>query len=245
MQYWSALAIINQIAGELGMTKVQSLFNPDTTEAEQSSQLLAALQSAGNELLLYYPFEEFRKEWSFSLIADQGSYDLPPGWAYFIDQTQWDRTNHWPLLGPKSAAEWAWLKGGLLASFPRMRYRVMGNKFQVWPVPQTGSEYTLAMEFMSDNWVQSANSPDQTPDAAMVAADGDICWYHPWLLIKFTKLKWSQLKGINEAAAQADFQRIWDSLKGKDVGAPVLSLAPVQTPFFIGPWSVPDGSWNT
>lgn len=244
MQYWTALAIINQIAGELGMTKVQTLYNPDTTEAEQSSQLLAALQSAGNELLLYYPFEEFRKEWAFQLIADQGAYDLPPGWSYFIDQTQWDRTNHWPLLGPKSAAEWAWLKGGLLASFPRMRYRVMGNKFQIWPIPASNSEFNLAMEYMSDNWVQNTNSQDGLPNAALVNNDGDICWYHPWLLIKFTKLKWSQLKGINVPSAQADFQRIWDSLKGKDVGAPVLSLTPQQTPFLIGPWSIPDGSWN-
>lgn len=244
MQYWSALAIINQIAGELGMNKVQTLFNPDATEAEQSSQLLAALQSAGNELLLYYPFEEFKKEWAFQLVAGEGSYAMPSDWSYFIDQTQWDRTNHWPLLGPKSPAEWAWLKGGLLASFPRMRYRVMGNKFQIWPVPESNSEFNLAMEYMSDNWVQNTDSQDQLPNAALVANDGDICWYHPWLLIKFTKLKWCQLKGINETAAAGDFQRIWETLKGKDVGAPVLSLVPQQTPFFIGPWSIPDGSWN-
>jgi hypothetical protein len=139
MQYWSALQIVNQVAGEVGLSKVVTLFAPDDVNSVQSNQLLAALNSAGNELLLYYPWEQFSKEFAVDLVAGQGSYALPPDWAYFIDQTQWDQTNHWPLLGPKSAAEWAWLKGGLLASFPRMRYRVMGNKFEVWPVPQSNS----------------------------------------------------------------------------------------------------------
>ena len=244
MQYWPALQIVNQVAGETGQTQVQTLFNPDDLTNTQNAQLLAALQSAGNELMLYYPWEQFHKELVIDLVADVGAYDLPGDWAYFIDQTQWDRTNHWPLLGPKSPAEWAWLKGGLLASFPRMRYRVMGNKIEFWPTPASNSEFHMAMEYVSGNWVQTTTATDGKPDAALVKADGDICWYHPWLMVKYTKLKWLQLKGFDQAAAQADFQRMWESLRGKDTGAQVLSLVPQQTPFFIGPWSIPDGNWN-
>jgi len=242
MQYWPALQIVNQVAGEVGLAKVQTLFGPDDANVVQNNQLLAALNSAGNELGLYYPWEQFRKEWLVQLELDKGAYDLPPGWSYFIDQTQWDRTNHWPLLGPKSAAEWAWLKGGLLASFPRMRYRVMNNKLEVWPIPASNSLWQISMEYVSDNWVQGAGS--QVPNQSMIIADGDVVWYHPWLMVKYTKLKWLQLKGFPETAAQNDFQRMYESLKGKDVGAPVLSLTPQRTPFFIGPWSVPDGNWN-
>ena len=244
MDYWPALQIINQVAGEVGLAKVQTLFAPDDQNIVQSNQLLAALNSAGNELGFYYPWEQFRKEWAFTLVDGQGSYPLPPGWSYFVDQTQWDRTNHWPLLGPKSAAEWAWLKGGLLASFPRTRYRVMGNKLEVFPVPASNSEFTLAMEYVSDNWVQNTDSTDQKPNANMVKADGDIVWFQPWLMVKYTKLKWMQLKNFPADAAQADFSRMFESLRGKDVGAQVLSLVPMKTPFFIGPWSVPDGNWN-
>jgi hypothetical protein len=100
------------------------------------------------------------------------------------------------------------------------------------------------MEYVSGNWVQNTNSTDQKPNAAMVMADGDIVWYHPWLMVKYTKLKWMELKGFDSAPAASDFKRMYDSLMGKDVGAQVLSLVPQQTPFFLGPWSLPDGNWN-
>ena len=241
MQYWPALQIVNQVAGETGQTQVQTLFNPDDQSNTQNQQILAALQSAGNELLMYYPWEQFHKELAISLIAGQGGYDLPADWAYFIDQTQWDRTNRWPLLGPKSPAEWAYVKGGMLASFPRTRYRVMGNKIEFWP---NNTTFDIAMDYVSCNWVQTTAATDGKPDAALVKADGDTVWYHPWLMVKYTKLKWMQLKGFDPAAAASDFQRMWEALKGKDTGAQVLSLVNQQAPFFIGPWSVPEGNWN-
>jgi hypothetical protein len=99
------------------------------------------------------------------------------------------------------------------------------------------------MEYVSNWWVSGAGFVEPTTD--YVVADGDTLWYNPWLLVKFTKLKWFELKGFPQAAsAGADFQRMFDSLVGKDVGAQVLSLVPQKTPFFIGPWSVPDGNWN-
>ena len=52
-QYWKALDVINQIAGELGLPKAQSLVGEGTV---QTTQLLALLNSAGNELLNYYPW---------------------------------------------------------------------------------------------------------------------------------------------------------------------------------------------
>lgn len=242
MQYWSAYDIIKQLAGELGLTVENTITKADDV---QGQQLLAALNAAGNELNIIYPWEQFLKEWTVQTEVDKGSYDLPVDWKYFLDQTQWDRTNRWPLLGPKSPAEWAWLKGGLLATFPRMRYRVVGNKFTIWPIPESSSTtFLLAMEYVSGNWVQNSESTDQTPNAAMVKNDGDIIWYDPWAAIKFAKLKFYQLKGFDTTAVQADFLRVYESLKGKDSGAQVLSLVPIRTPFFIGPWSVPDGNWN-
>jgi len=242
MEYWPALQLINQVAGEVGLPKVVTLVDPESNEAVQINQLLAAVNSAGNELNMYYPWEQFHKEFKITLVAGEDKYPLPPDWAYFIDQTQWDTTNHWPLLGPKSAAEWAWLKGGLLASFPRMRYRVMDNKFNIFPTPTGDSLWELSMEYVSDRWVIGAGTPDA--NATMVVADGDVILYNPWLMVKYTKLKWMQLKGFDSSAAAGDFQRMYEALKGKDVGAPVLSLVPQKTPFFIGPWSIPDGNWN-
>jgi len=238
--YWSALRIINQIAGELGLSQYTTVVATDNV---QSTQLLALLNSSGNELMLYYPWEQFKGELTFNTVDSQGSYDLPDDYNYFTDQTQWDRTNHWPLLGPKSAQEWAWLKGGLIASAPRTRFRVYDNKFWIWPVPAVGhSPLNLSMEYISKNWILGGASQDTPAD--MIALDTDLLKYNPWLLVKYTKMKFYELKGFDTTATQSDFLRVFNSLTGKDVGAPILSLARVNTTQLVGPWSVPDGSWN-
>ena len=239
VQYWTALDVLKQVAGELGLPRPASITG---IEDVQSIQLLSLLNSGGNELLMYYPWEQFTKDWVFQTVVDQGAYPLPDDWAYFRDQTQWDRTNHWPLLGPKSPQEWAWLKGALVAALPRQRFRVADNTLLIWPVPAAGatpSIVTMAMEYVSHNWVEGVGGPQD-----MIISDGDILRYNPWMLIKFVKFKFYELKGFPTTGVNADFMRIFNSLTGKDVGAKILSLSPQITSQYLGPWSVPDGSWN-
>lgn len=231
--YWSALDIIKQVTAELGLVQPQALPATDIG----TIQMVAFLNKTGNDLLIFYPWEQFIKQWEFPTIPTQDSYELPTDWKYFTDQTQWDRTNHWPLLGPKSPQEWAWLKGGLLAAAPRMRYRVYQDKFWLHPVP--GAAFNLAMEYIQKHWVLNEGNP-----ASLVVNGGDIVQYDPWLVITYMKLKFYELKGFDTTAMVGDFMRMFNSLTGKDKGAPKLSLAPRYPPLFIGPWSIPDGSWD-
>jgi hypothetical protein len=236
--YWSALEVLKQVAGELGLPRPATITG---IEDVQSIQLLSLLNSAGNELMLYYPWMQFSKEWEFQTVPDQGDYPLPDDWSYFRDQTQWDRTDHWPLLGPKSPQEWAWLKGSLVAALPRQRFRVADNLFKLWPVPGTPA-VTMAMEYVTKLWVKKSTEPVSFAD--MITSDGDILLYNQWLLIKFVKFKFYELKGFPTTGVQADFMRVFNSLTGKDVGAKILSLSPRYTSQYLGPWSVPDGSWQ-
>jgi hypothetical protein len=237
-QYWSALQVLKQTAGELGLPQLNTITG---IEDVQAIQLLSLLNSGGNELQLYYPWAQFAKEWNFANDSPTGEYELPDDWNYFRDQTQWDRTDHWPLLGPKSPQEWAWLKGSLVAALPRQRYRVANDKLMIWPVPDVAQPaQQFSMEYIQKNWVLT----DGTTPASMIVKDGDILMYNPWLLIKFVKFKFYELKGFSTVGVQADFMRVYDSLTGKDVGGRILSLSPRATSQYIGPWSVPDGSWN-
>lgn len=238
--YWTALQVLTQVAGELGLTRPASIISATDV---QSNQLLALLNSGGNELQTYYPWEQFAKEWNFTTVPDQPGYDVPDDYNYFTDQTQWDRTNHWPLLGPKSPQEWAWLKGSLVAQLPRIRYRVQNNELKLWPV-LTGSTpaVNLSMEYISKYWVSVDAGSD--PTKTMIDADEDVLHYNPWLLVKFVKFKFYELKGFDTTGTSGDFMRVYNSLIGKDVGGAILSLAPQSIPPMLGPWSVPDGSWN-
>jgi hypothetical protein len=236
MAYWPALQIIQQVAAELGLPRPETIV---ATTDVQINQLVALANASGNELILYYTWEQFIKEWTWTTVDGQESYDVPEDYLYFTDQTQWDQTNHWPLLGPKSPQEWAWLKGGLLAAAPRMRYRVYQNQFWLWPVP-SATPFDMSMEYVIKNWVLH-----DAAETDLIVADGDEVMYHPWLFMKFLKLKFYQLKGFDTTSTEADFMRLFMSLSGKSKGAPVLSLAPLAPPLFIGPWSIPDGSWDT
>lgn len=241
-QYWTALAVLNQVAGELGLPKVVSVTGMTDI---QSVQLLSLLNSGGNELMLYYPWEQFTKEWAFTTELGVTDYDLPDDYNYFVDQTQWDRTNHWPLLGPKSPQEWAWLKGSLVAPLPRLRYRIADNKFKIYPGPNPAGSppsFDLAMEYIGKNWVITEGDD---PNVDMIATSNDVLLYNPWLLIKFVKFKFYELKGFNTAGVNGDFMRVFNNLTGKDTGGAKLSLSGTPAPVgYIGPWSVPDGSWN-
>ena len=235
MQYWSALDLGKQIAGELGLPIPSSVV--DNTDV-QAIQILSLMNSSGAELELYYPWEQFKKDYAPVLVGGTADYPLPIDWRYAVNQTQWDRTNHWPLLGPKSPQEWAWLKGSFVAALPRIRYRIQNGQFKLYPTP--GQSYDIHMEYVSSYWV-GANQT--TPSKEKVTTDGDIVFYDPWLMVKFVKMKFYELKGFPTNAVQADFMRVFNSLTGADTGAEVINLNPNATSPFIGPYSVPDGSW--
>jgi len=237
--YWSAIRILQQTAGELGLPQIPTITGLSDV---QSVQLLSLLNAAGNELLMYYPWEQLANEWTFTTVENQTDYDLPTDYKYFTDQTQWDRTNRWPLLGPKSPQEWAWLKGSLVAALPRMRFRVQDDKFKLFPRPGA-TPFTMAMEYIKCNWL-STTSGGVTTETDMITQDGDTLFYDPWLLIKFVKFKFYELKGFDTTGVNADFMRVFNSLTGKDTGAKILSLSPQIQTQYLGPWSVPDGSWN-
>lgn len=235
MSYWTALQVVRQAAGELGLP-LPTVVTGSTDI--QAIQLLSLLNSAGNELMLYYPWEQFRKEWVLPTVDGQSEYDLPDDYNYLVDQTQWDGTNHWPLLGPKSSQEWAYLKNSLVAALPRLRYRIVGNKLVLFPTPD--AVYSLSFEYVRKYWVD----PAVGADTDMITADADYLLYNPWLLVKYIKFKLFELKGLPTAGPSTDFMRVFNSLTGKDVGASVLSLSPQTTSQFIGAQSIPDGSWN-
>jgi hypothetical protein len=239
-EYWNASAILAQTAGELGLPQLATIASVTDVQA---IQLVSLLNAAGNDLLLFYPWQQFSKEWTFNtstLDPVTGDIDLPTDWSYFRDQTQWDRSNHWPLLGPKSPQEWAWLKGSLVAALPRQRYRVADGKFKLWPIP--ADPYSdMAMEYVSQHWV--IQSSGLTP-ASMVIADADEVLYNPWLMVKFLKLKFYELKGFPTDGVRGDFMRLYNSLTGKDVGGAILSLAPRPVSQFLDYRSIPDGNWG-
>ena len=246
----NVLWIVQQAMAELGLPQpVQAAASQD----ELVRQFVALLNRCGYELVQGYPWEQLDKEWVFDTVQGQNEYALPDDWSYFLDQTQWDRTNHWPLLGPKTAQEWQWLKGGILSSGPRLRYRIWKGLFNIFPMPvdqnspssnNTGvaAPWHLAMEYISSHWLRDSNQPNVT--YPLVHADTDICLLDPWVVTSFLKLKFREAKGLDTTAFQADFINMFWSRTGKNKGGQMLTLSPRPRTMLIGINNIPDGSWN-
>lgn len=86
-----------------------------------------------------------------SFQFSQVAYDLPSDWLSEIPQTEWDRTNRWPLLGPQSPQDWQSFKSGIVYAGPRKRFRIQENQILINPPPPNGLLFSL--EYISNGWV--------------------------------------------------------------------------------------------
>ncbi len=68
-----------------------------------------------------------------AIVFSQTKYSMPVDYDRQIDKTHWDKTQHWSMLGPETAQQWEWLTSGYISSGPRVRYRIFGGTFQIWP----------------------------------------------------------------------------------------------------------------
>lgn len=172
------------------------------------------------------------------LTFTQTIYDLPSDWDRQVNRTHWDRTNHWEMVGPKSAQEWQWLKGGIVATGPRVRYRILGGKFQIWPVEVMTSQ--LAYEYISKYWVYGTGQT--LPNKAYFSADDDTCIFRDRLMIAGLKYKFWEVKGLDTTDFMRDYMTELQKAQAQDHGAPTLSLAPMMDTVLISPLNIPDGN---
>ena len=170
----------------------------------------------------------------------QVNYAMPSDYQRMVNKTQYNKSNRWSVIGPKDAQEWQWLKASYVTTGPRMRFRIAGNKFVVWPMPT--AQVILGFEYQSGSWVVAADGSYKTK----FSADTDTSIFPDRLLVLGTKLKYFQIKGFDTASLQADFAREVSKFKAQDAGADTLSLAPKYPNVLLTQNNLPDtGFGNT
>lgn len=174
-----------------------------------------------------------------SLVFGQVNYPLPSDWSKQIPQTEWDRSNRWPLMGPNSPQDWQSFKSGIVYSGPRLRFRIQGNTLALNPPPS--ANLTLAFEYISNSWVLAA---DGVTYKNKFTVDTDTFIFDSSLLTIGLKLRWLQAKGFEYDFAQREFDGLLNMCKGQDKSAPRLSLSPINQSVLITNNNIPDGSWG-
>lgn len=172
----------------------------------------------------------------------QTSYAMPSDYDRPIDQTHWDKTKHWEMLGPCTAQQWEWLKSGYISTGPRIRWRILGQYFQIWPVV-IGNEY-LGFEYVSKNWVLSSVATNNVPNQANFVVDTDTSIFPDRLLISGLKLRYQNAKGFDSTASQIAYADQLSIAKANDGGSAILSMAPAPSSVLITWNNIPDSNYG-
>jgi len=174
-----------------------------------------------------------------TVTFSQTKYPLPSDFETITDNTHWDKTKHWQMLGPEDAQQWQWLKSGYISTGPRIRWRILGDKFQIWP-PYNTQEY-LGFEYRSKGWVRSAAGAVKNS----FTVDTDTTVLDDTVLVLATKLKYFQIKSFDTTALQQDYMRYLSVAKANDKGSATLSFAPYPSKVLIGYANIPDTGYGS
>jgi len=166
-------------------------------------------------------------------------YPLPADYETITDNTHWDKTKHWQMLGPVDAQQWQWLKSGYISTGPRIRWRILGNTFQIWP-PYNTDEY-LGFEYRSKGWARSAANAVKNS----FTVDTDTSVLDDAVIVLLTKLKYFQIKSFDTTALQQDYTRYLNVAKANDKGSATLSFAPMPSAVLIGYANIPDSGYGS
>lgn len=167
----------------------------------------------------------------------QVEYPLPADWQRQIPQTEWDRTNRWPLMGPQSPQDWQSFKSGIVYAGPRQRFRILNGSITVNPLPPNG--LTFAFEYISNAWVRSVAGVQQSA----ILADTDTFIFSDSLMVTGLKAQWKAAKGLDGTFDLSEFRNLIEMAKSQNKSANKLSLSPYGGEILLSTMNISDGNW--
>jgi len=173
-----------------------------------------------------------------TLNAQQVKYALPSDYDAIVPRTMWDKSKRWELLGPESPQQWEWLLSGYISTGPRIRWRLLGTTFQIWP----GMSYNevLGFEYRSAAWAAAADGTAKNS----FTADTDTCIYPDRLMVLMTKLKYFEAKGFDTTAMYRNYMEELGTVMAQNISAANLSFAPRASTVLIGYENLPDSGFG-
>lgn len=173
-----------------------------------------------------------------TLYFQKAKYALPSDYVSIVPRTQWDRSKHWEMLGPEDAQQWEWIQSGYISTGPRVRWRIFGGYFQIWPGFSNTEQF--GFEYRSNAWANTAAGVAKTS----FTIDTDTAIYPDRLLVLMTKLKYFEAKGFDTTAIYRDWMTECETCVAQDTSAPNLSFAPQQSNILITMDNAPDSGYG-
>ena len=165
-------------------------------------------------------------------------YAMPSDYDRQIDNTHWDKSKHWIMLGPETPQQWEWLISGYISTGPRVRYRIFGNFFQIWPC--IGTNDVLGFEYISNAWVMDAAG---NPKSSFTA-DTDTCIFPDALMVLALEKKYYEAKGLGPTYDN-DYSMQLSIAQSADSGSATLSFAPSPAGVLLTWNNIPDSNYGS
>lgn len=227
---------ISAMSSTTGLTTNPTYFSVTGTGIAQDTYLTSVNAGASTAVL---SLEATASGTASSLTFTQTKYAFPSDFDRLIDRTDWDKSQHWEMLGPETAQQWQWLKSGFISTGPRVRFRPLGNLFQIWPA--IGAEHTLGFEYVSNVWAATTAGVAK----GSFTVDTDTCIFPDRLMVLALKRKYWESKGFDTTALERDYSAELDLAKANDAGSPTLSMAPRINSTLIGWTQIPDSGYGS
>ncbi len=176
-----------------------------------------------------------------SYVFSQTRFTLPSAFDRLVDRTDWDKTQHWEMLGPETMQQVQWLKSGFISTGPRVRYYMLGNQLNIWP--PLGANHLLGFVYITSNWIYATSST--TLSKSLFTVDTDTCIFPDRLMVLGLKLKYFEMKGFDTTALYREWMNQKDIAKANDAGSPTLSMAPRISSVLVGWNNIPDAGYGS
>lgn len=232
----TALTLVNRALQEIGLPQVTTIVS--SQDDQSGFQALGLLNALGEQLSRAHDWQFLETVAEFTGTGSADAFDMPADFGRIVNQTEWSSSNRRPMYGPVSPQGWSWVQYGVVSVGVYYRYRILGDKFHVFPTLATGEKANFF--YINKNWARSAaNVPKNAIDA-----DDDHMVYDDYLIIAGLKYKFWTAKGMDSAGLYSEFMYMMNNLKSQNAGAPVVSLDSRWDSMYISGRNVPDGSWD-
>lgn len=145
---------------EIGLASVNTVVN---TNDENVRRVKAYFYREGDQIAKLHTWPSLNREATITLSTD-AMYSMPLDFDFQYFYTHWNRSDHWPVIGPLTPQEWQFRKSGLVdASGPFSYFRlkwsngsnpVGGLSFFIDPTPGAGDVgHDVVFEYQSTNWI--------------------------------------------------------------------------------------------
>ncbi len=205
----------------------------------QTKQLLAMSRTECRELMRRFDWQALTKETTFLTVATQIQTTLTtaaPDFYRYINGTMWNRTRFWRVGGPLTEEQWQRKKAAAAAVGVRNYFRIRGNQILFFPTAHAND--TIAFEYISSKWCQSALLVGQTD----WALDTDTALLDEEVIRLGVVWRFLKAKGLDYSEEFRTYESALEAIFGPDGGRQIVDMTGnIESMLAV---NIPEGNWS-